>query len=189
MGIDRQTLDQIRHILRPLSTRTANMVARAIVQLVNDGRKLQLLQLGVLEGETVDDAEHFQPYGFSSVPLAGAEAVAVFPNGDRSHPLVVAVSDRRYRPTGGEPGEVTVYNHTGAKVTITKDGDIEATPAPGREVFIRSDGGTVDGLVKRSEFLDHTHLTAGTGSPVGPTSLATPADPDPFPGTQVLKAE
>lgn len=122
--------------LRRIAARVANIAARGVVQLVNDAKKLQLVQLGVLEDEDVDDGEHFQPYGFSSVPLVGAEAVVVFPGGDRGHPLVVAVSDRRYRPTGGQPGEVTVYNHTGAKVRITKDGDLELTPAPGRKTII-----------------------------------------------------
>jgi phage baseplate assembly protein V len=139
MGIDRDTLDQIRHLLRPLNAKLANIGARGVVQLVEDGKKLQVLQLGVLEGEDIDDAEHHQPYGFSSVPLGGAEAVLIFPNCDRSHPLVVAVSDRRYRPTDGEPGEVTVYNHTGATIKITEDGDIVVTPAAGRKVKIGSD--------------------------------------------------
>lgn len=128
MGIDRGTLEQMKHLLRPLSTRIGNTVARAVVQLVDDVKKLQLLQVGVLDDEDVDDAEHHQPYGFSSVPLAGAEAVVVFPGGDRGHPLVVATSDRRHRPTGGTAGEVTVYSHTGAKVRLLANGDVEITP-------------------------------------------------------------
>lgn len=141
MGLDRDMLRQLQHLLRPLANRVANSIARGVVQLVNDERMMQLVQLGVLEGETVEGdtgAEHFQPYGFSSVPLTGAEAVVVFPNGDRSHPLVVTVSDRRHRPTGGEPGEVTVHNHNGATVTLTADGDIVATPATGRHVLLGS---------------------------------------------------
>ncbi len=133
MGIDRDTLRQIAHLLRPLSTRIANVVSKGVLHLVNDAKKLQIVQL-----DDVEDGEHFQPYGFSSVPLAGGEAVTVFPNGEHGHPLVIVITDRRYRPTGGEPGEVTVYNHTGAKAKFTKDGDIELTPAPGRKVKIGS---------------------------------------------------
>ncbi len=131
MGLDRDTLAQLRHLLRPLATRVANSVARAVVQLVDDGRKLQLVQLGVLADETIDGAEHHQPYGFTSVPLPGAEAVVVFPNGDRSHPLAISVSDRRHRPTGGQPGEVTVYNSNGARVILKADGTIEVRSASG----------------------------------------------------------
>lgn len=135
-------LDQLRRLIAPLRTMIVNLAARAVVQRTDDAKKLQLVQLGVLEGEPVDDGEHHQSYGFSSVPLPGAEAVVVFPGGDREHPLVVSVSDRRYRPTGGEPGEVVVYNNAGASVRLTKDGDIVATPAPGRSVKLGSSSAT-----------------------------------------------
>lgn len=98
------------------------MVARGVVQLVNDATQMQLLQIGVLAGEDIEGdgkgAEHFQPYGFSSVPLAGAEAVAVFPNGDRGHPLVVVVDDRRHRPTSGQSGEVCLYTDEGDVIRL-----------------------------------------------------------------------
>lgn len=151
MGLDRDTIRQLDLWLRPLQQRVANLVARGVVKLAGDGTKLQQLQLGVLAGETVDSAEYHQAYGFSSVPLGGAEAVVLFPSGDRAHPLVVAVSDRRHRPTGGEPGEVTVYNNTGARITLTKDGDIEVQPATGRQVFVREEGGTAQRLLTEQD--------------------------------------
>lgn len=139
---------QIAQLIRPLQVRVANSIARAVVQLVDDGTKLQLVQLGVLAGEDIDDAERFQGYGFSSVPLPGAEAVVLFPNGDRAHPLVVAVDDRRYRPIDGEVGDVVVYNAAGATVRLKADGDIVLTPASGRQVQLGGDGlGATDGLV------------------------------------------
>ena len=189
MGLDRDTLSQLQQLLQPLVTRVKSMVARGVVQLVDDAKRQQLLQFGVLDDEDVEDGEHFQPYGFSSVPLGGAEAVVVFPDGDRERPLVVVVADRRYRPTGGEPGEVTVYNHAGASVKLTKDGDIIARAAEGREVLVDDGSGDTEPLVKRSEFLAHGHATAATG-PVSPPMLApTPSPPTDFPGTTVLKAK
>jgi phage baseplate assembly protein V len=116
--MDRDMLSQLRHVLRPLASRVANVVARGVVHLVDDAQKLQLVQLGVLADETIDAGEHHQPYGFSSVPLPGAEAVAVFPGGDRGHPLVLAVSDRRHRPTGGQAGEVVLYTDEGDTVRL-----------------------------------------------------------------------
>lgn len=167
MGLDNGTLAQLRHLLRPLANRIANTVARGVVQLIDDEKKLQLLQLGVLAGETIDGAEHHQPYGFSSVPLAGAEVIAAFPNGDRSHALVVVASDRRYRPTGGDPGQVTVHHYQGAKVTLLEGGNIEIQPGPGGEVLIGDGSGHFDRLVKKGEFDGHTHppgtLTAPSG--------------------------
>lgn len=188
MASDRSTLVQLRHALRPLATRVANAVARAVVQLVDDGKKLQVLQVGVRAEEDVDDAEHHQPYGFSSVPLEGAEAVVVFPNGDRAHALVVAVSDRRYRPTGGQPGEVTLYNNANARVILKADGTIEARSAGGTAVALAT---KADVQALRDALTAHTHAfgtlacTGGTISgavAVGPT-LSSPT------GTSKFKAE
>jgi phage baseplate assembly protein V len=188
MALTRDDLRQIGLLLRPLATRAANAVARAVVQLVDDDTRLQLVQLGVLAGETIDGAEHHQPYGFSSVPLPGAEAVVAFPNGDRAHPLVVTVSDRRYRPTGGDPGDVTMYHHTGAKVTFSTEGDIISTPATGRTVKIGSSA-AADGAIKGTSrntaeqtalnahltFLDALEVYAAAIQAVAdPTNVATP---------------
>lgn len=118
MPVGRDMLDHMRHLTRPLAVRLANTVGRALVTLVDDSLKLQLLQIGALAGETIERAEHHQAYGVSSVPLPGAEAVVVFPNGDRGHPLVVAVSDRRYRPSGRPAGEVCLYTDEGDVIRL-----------------------------------------------------------------------
>ena len=185
--MDRRLLSQLAHHLRPLQTRIANVVARAVVKLADDTKMLQLLQLGVLAGEGIDQCEYHQPYGFSSVPLAGAEAVVVFPNGDRSHPLVISASDRRYRPANSQPGEVVVYNNTGATIRITKDGDIIMHAAAGRTIQA-DDGSGAEALVTQAQFMNHTHLTAGTGSPVAPTALAPLPAPQ-LTGTTVLQGK
>jgi phage baseplate assembly protein V len=194
MPIDQETLNQVRHLIRPLSTRTVNMVARATLQLVDDSAKMQRIQIGGVLGGPYPDVEHVQPYGFSSVPLAGADTVlTIFPNGDRGHPIVVAVGDRRYRPTGGEPGEVTVYNNTGASIHITKDGDILVRAAPGRDVLVDDGSGSTEPVVKRSEFLSHGHVIVATGavSPcAGPVAGAAPAGSAALlPGTDAFKAK
>lgn len=134
-------LDAFNKLLAPLRTRLANMVARAVVQIAQDGGGLQVLQLGVLDGETRDGCERFQEYGFTSVPLAGAEAVVLFANGRRDHGLVVAVDDRRHRPTDLQPGEVALYHKDGARVLLKNGGSIEVTAAPGMPVVLN--GGTL----------------------------------------------
>lgn len=124
MGLDRDTMRHFHEMLRPLRNRIANSLVRAAVKLVSDGKKLQRLQVDGFEGGPVDDAEHFQPYGFSSVPMEGAEAIVFFPNGDRERPLVLAAADRRYRPTGGDPGEVGLYDKNGRRVYLKSNGQI-----------------------------------------------------------------
>jgi phage baseplate assembly protein V len=186
--IDRSTIEQLRHMLRPLATRIANTVARGVVQLVRDAGRLQAIQVGVMSTETVEDAEHHQPYGFTSVPLTGAEAVVLFPDGDRTHPLVVAVSDRRYRPTGGDEGDVTIYHHEGARVLLLAGGNIEVRPGPGGTVYVRDEDGTADALVKRAEYNGHTHAAGTLAAPNGAVSGIT-AGAAAVAGTQRLKAQ
>lgn len=197
MGISRETLKQIGHVFRPLATKIANMVARSVVQLVDDKKKLQLVQIGVLAGETIEGsgggAEHFQPYGFTSVPLVGAEGVAVFPSGDRSHPLLIAVSDRRHRPTGGEAGQVTMYHHGGAKITMLASGDIKVQPGPGGKLLV-DDGAGATALPTMADFngiisiMNSAGVGAGTALPAAVSTYqgAHPLWPA---GTGVLKAK
>lgn len=153
-------------MLRPYANRIANLVARGVVQLVNDATKMQILQLGVLEGEDVDDCEHFQGYGFTSVALPGAEAVVVFPNGDRGHPLVVGVDDRRYRPTGMQPGEVAVYHKDGAIVKFTAGGDVVVTPKTGRSVLLGGSGASAPVALRTDLLAITAAVTAAIGAVV-----------------------
>lgn len=196
MPLDRELVTQLTRMLRPFTNRIANMVARGVVQLAPDGAKLRLLQLGALFGETIDNSEHFEPYGFTSVPLAGAEHVTIFMNGDRSHPITLAVSDRRYRPTGKKPGEVTMYNNAGASLTMTKDGDVIGAPAPGRK-FLVSDaagGGGTAPLPTMDDFNGIITImsTCGAGAATAvPVTLANyqTAHPTWPAGTSVLKSK
>jgi len=110
----------ISKIMGPLALRVRNAAARAVVRLVTEATKMQSLQLGVLAGETVDGIERFQEYGFSSFPFSGAEALVVFPGGDRSHGIAVAVDDRRFRVQVAE-GEVIIYDDLGQKVHLMRD--------------------------------------------------------------------
>lgn len=173
MGFTRDDLKALASILRPLTTRVANIVTRSIVKIVDDTNKLQFVQgagLQVSEDSRVvsDGTEHLQPYGLYSVPLPGAEQVVLHPNGDGAHPIAIVIADRRYRPNGGLPGTSGLHNQTTARVLLLPNGDIEIQPAAGRQVFIRSPGGTAEALVKRSEFVGHTH---------GPGTLAAGGDP------------
>lgn len=120
MTIQRALLEQIGRLHGPLRNRIANLIARSVVTRVNDAPKLQELQLGILADESRDECEHFQTYGFSSIPLPGAEAVALFPNGDRGVALVIAVDDRRYRPKGGQGGESVMYTDEGDEIRLAR---------------------------------------------------------------------
>lgn len=111
-----------RRAFSALEGRIRLMVGRAIVTLVNDATKLQSLQVELLEGESQDGIEHFQPYGLAAHPHPGAEAVLAFAGGLRSHGLALAVSDRRYRLKGLSQGEVALYDDLGNEVLLGRDG-------------------------------------------------------------------
>jgi phage baseplate assembly protein V len=148
--ITHEHLDQLRHLLRPIATKVANTVARCVLQLVDDSAKMQAVQIGVLDGETIDNAEHYQPYGFFSVPFPGAEGVVVFPNGDRSHPLVVVMSDRRHRPTGGRPGEAGLRTDEGDEIRLARNNEIVAATSG----HLRLGSADADDPVARKSDLD-----------------------------------
>ncbi len=114
-------------MLTAIKTRIANMVTRAVVKLVDDAKKFQELQVDMLNGETRDEVERVQNYGFTSVPLAGAEAVAVCVGGRRDHSIVIACDDRRYRLKGLTNGEVAIYTDEGDKIVMKRGGTIELT--------------------------------------------------------------
>ena len=92
------------------------MLVRGTVVLARASSKMQALQMRLTAGEVRGDMEHFEPYGFTSNPLAGAEGIAAFIGGDRSHGLLLVVADRRYRLQGLESGEVAIYTDEGDKV-------------------------------------------------------------------------
>ncbi len=117
-------LSAIRYMVAPIQRRVRGMIARAVVQLVDDSLQCQGLQLTLLADEVVDDVEHFQEYGFTSRPFAGAEALHLAVGGDRGHGIAIAVTDRRYRPTDLEEGEVCLFTDEGKQFHAKRNGEV-----------------------------------------------------------------
>jgi len=118
----------VDRLLAPLKRRLLFMVRRGLLSLVNDALGLQGLQANLLAGELRDKVERFQEYGFSSVPLPGAEAILLAVGANPGYLVAIAVDDKRYRPTGGAPGEVTLYSKFGHRILLKADGTIEIKP-------------------------------------------------------------
>ena len=97
-------------------SRLGMMLARCSLALVNAASKMQTLQVRLLAGEVKDAIEHVEPYGFTANPHPGAEGVAVFFGGDRSHGVVLCLADRRFRLQGLESGEVALYTDEGDRL-------------------------------------------------------------------------
>jgi phage baseplate assembly protein V len=107
---------------RAMAARIQATVRRCVVAGVDDDKSCQALQIELLADETLDEVEHFQPYGFTARPFAGAEAVALGVGGLRSHTIVLGVGDRRYRLTSLQEGEVAMHDDQGQVVHLTRDG-------------------------------------------------------------------
>jgi len=115
-------ISTIQKLIAPTHRRVMLMVSRCVVDIVSDAFKMQRLQITVLDGETRDNVERFQEYGFTSVPFQGAEGVMVSVGGNHDHGIVIAVDDRRYRLKGLANGEAALYDDQGQKVHLTRSG-------------------------------------------------------------------
>jgi phage baseplate assembly protein V len=164
-------------ILGPIRRRLAHLVARAVVTLVNDTAKMQTLQLGLLADEALDAAEHWQPYGVTYKPHAGAEALVLAVGGHRAHSVVIACADRRYRLTGLEDGEVALYSDEGDKVhlkrgrvieVVTETLNISASTAVNFDTPVINTTGQIlsagDQVAAGISQTGHTHGAVQTGS-------------------------
>ncbi|MCX5496428.1 phage baseplate assembly protein V [Kaistia dalseonensis] len=105
--------------------------ARGVVTAVSSRAKqakLQHLDVSVLKGESHEGAEHMEPYGMTARPHAGAEAMVLYVGGNRAHPIVISVANRKYRLQGLTEGEVAIYDDLGQKVHLTRDGIVLDSP-------------------------------------------------------------
>lgn len=161
------------------------ILVRGTVVLSNAASKMQALQMRLTAGEVKDDLEHFEPYGFTSNPLAGAEGITGFIGGDRSHGVLLVVADRRYRIRAMEAGEVAIYTDEGDKIHFKRGRiiDIETdtlnikastavnfdTPLISQTGRIESQGDQIAGGISQIEHL-HADVQMGhdqSGPPVG----------------------
>lgn len=157
-------------------------LTRGTVEKVNDGPKMQEIDVNLLQDEKKQGVERWQNYGFSSVPLGPtakkyAEALIGFLGGNRSHGVVLGIDDRRHRPKNMKSGESVQYDDQGQQVHLSREGirikggekqlpvhvDIGDTHAEftKEQVIIKAGGNTLklnkDGLFCNDHKIDNTH--------------------------------
>lgn len=103
------------------------MVARGVVNLINDAGGLQTLQIDGLDGETRDDVERAQNFGLSSHPPKGSVPIMVAVGGSRDHLVAVAVDSEQHRPKGLNEGESVMYNAHGVRFLFDSEGNATLT--------------------------------------------------------------
>lgn len=124
---------QAYKLLSPLWRRLRLLISRAVVARSDSGRGMQRLQLDLLRDET-RDVEHHEPYGFTSRPLPGAEAIAAAIGGARGHLVALMASDRRHRLKGLAPGEVALYTDEGDQLVFKRGRIVRLTAGSAVEV-------------------------------------------------------
>jgi phage baseplate assembly protein V len=87
------------------------------------GKALRRAQVRIDDAEIRDETPLLGHYGITSRPLPGAQAVMVFPFGDRSKGLIIATNDARYQIELRE-GEVAIHTDEGDHVHIKRGGTI-----------------------------------------------------------------
>ena len=149
--------------------RLQTMIMRGVVRLVNSALEMQVVQGQGLGGLTLEGVEHFEAYGFTSKPHAGAECIYLSVGGRVGSSVVICVADRRFRLSGLVEGEVALFDDLGQKIVLHRD-RIEVT-AP--KVVVMSDdvslGGTGGAAVARVG--DDVDL--GTGKIISGSSKVT----------------
>ncbi len=127
---------KFQKLIGPLKRKVLLMVSRAVLHTVNDGLKLQGVQISGYRGEVLDSVERFQDYGFTCHPKPGAEAIVLALGGNRNHSIVIAVDDRRFRLKEMEEGEVALYDDQGQVVYIKRNG----LHLEGKNIYLKSPG-------------------------------------------------
>lgn len=112
-------------MMHPLSRKLKLLVGRCVLQAVNADNGMQMVKVSGLDGEVADLLEHFQQYGLTSVPKAGAEGIRMSIGGDRSHGVVFNIDDRRYRLKGLKTGEVALYTDEGDTFIFKRGNKVE----------------------------------------------------------------
>lgn len=180
-----------RHV-RSLRGRVRGLATRFVLGKASRAESdLARVRGETFSGDASDADELMQNYGFASVPLPGAEGVRISVFADGDHGVVVALDDRRHRPTLAD-GETAQYNDTGAIVHIKADGSINLVPTRSGLVHLGSYAGTgfvalahlvlaqLEAIKTKYDSHTHTYLPGpGASTPTGPPvpELDTPQSP------------
>lgn len=196
----RRTTKTFRDRLSGKALEMANLIRRVVFGDTSGGQwGTEGYETGDgIEGDGAEPTDVYQGLYMYARPAAddNAEGLMLSIGASSNNPAVAALRNedarRRYVEEFGDlsAGELAIFNSAGkTRVHITAAGDVLIEADGGQEVKIRTNGGSTDSLITKSEFDNHGHPTAALGPVSPPIASPGPALPPAFPGTQVLKAE
>lgn len=100
---------------------------RSVITMTASGGNVQLVQANGLAGETLQDNELFQHYGFTSNPLSGTMAVVLPVGGKTAHGIIIATEHGKFRLKNLAPGEVALYTDEGDSIVLNRGRVINVT--------------------------------------------------------------
>lgn len=181
----RQIVELVRKCIDPLWQNVRLLVSRAVLDLVDDSKGIQVVKLSLLADE-VQEVERFQNYGFTSVPIKdSAEGIAVFVGGNREHGVCIALDDREYRLKDLGEGQAALYDASGSYIVLGNDGSVsvfaEKVIVNSGDIELGNDTleSALNGESFQALFNAHTHVGnagAATSAPIQqsvPTDLST----------------
>jgi phage baseplate assembly protein V len=117
-------IDQIRReVQRGLAGMRGAM--RAVLQGMSIAQRVQRVNAEALAGESLQDVELMQQFGFTSAPPAGAQVIVIPLGGRTSASVIVATEHGSYRLQLNAQGEAAIYNQWGDHVWLKQGGIAE----------------------------------------------------------------
>lgn len=181
-----------RNSLLETSGRAMHFAVRMTLDKADDNPMMQTLNFAGMNSEGRKEVERVQGFGFSSMPLpreesegkqesgasgggiggsgeqpkgAAAEGIALFLGGQRNHPVVIAVDDRRHRPMGLKAGENAQYDDQGQMTLIRRTGmyvvsldDDGSGQQPGAKMLKDADGRATGKSEKQERMVSLRHV-------------------------------
>lgn len=147
-------------LLNQIINKVRVLARLAVVTLSDSSGALQIVQVKTGKDETLTDIEHREPYGFSSRPHKGADAVVIALGGNISHSLALMISDRRNRLNDLAEGEAAMFDDQGQSIVLRRSG-IEITTALGCTIngnlAVNGDTTFTGTVTANDKSIDETH--------------------------------
>jgi phage gp45-like len=162
--------DIIHALIAPLRAQVEALVLKGVANLITETTKARLVQV-TLRADDTPEVQHWEPYGFTSRPAAGAEVLVCNVEGSPDNRVALLIFDRRHRPTDSDPLEVGLFD---SGVGAAKQ-RIRLRPGVGIEIEAPN-GVDVDGDVETSGDIDTPGTITGGVVTAGNGATATYAN-------------
>ena len=179
-----------RNSLLEMSGRVMHLAARFTLNKGDDAKMMQEIAADMMNFDSRKAIERVQSFGFTSsilprdesdkkqgqqgggvggpgAPKLGpaAEGIMLFLGGQRNHPVVIGVDDRRHRPMGLKPGENSQYDDQGQMTLLRRTGlfllsldDNGDGSAPGAAMLKDAEGRATGKSEKKERMVSIRHV-------------------------------